>query len=202
MHAWVAERTAELSMNTWLLVSSVIGAALVLAYRVRESQRPITQRKIVIPPLGMSTGFSMFMYAPARIPALWAASAFLLGALVFSYPLVKTSKLRREGEHVMLRRSRAFLWILGGLVVVRIALRTYVGQYVSPLQTASLFFVLAFGMVLTWRGRMLIDYMRLHADGAGLADPLGPPRSLAGLGPTSAPGSQAAEPPPERSLSL
>jgi membrane protein CcdC involved in cytochrome C biogenesis len=157
-------------MNTWLLVSSLLGAALVLAYRVRESRRPITQRLIVIPPLGMSTGFAMFLYPPTRIPALWAAIAFLVGALLFSYPLIRTSKLTRQGSVIMLRRSRAFLWILLGLVIARIALRTYVEHYISPLQTASIFFVLAFGTILTWRARMLFDYRRLvrGADDSGL----------------------------------
>jgi membrane protein CcdC involved in cytochrome C biogenesis len=156
-------------MNTWLLVSSLIGAALVMAYRVRESTRPITARKIVIPPLAMSTGFGMFAYPPARIPPLWAASAFLCGALILSYPLVKTSKLMRVGELVMLKRSKAFLWILVGLVVIRIALRSYVGQYVDPLQTASLFFVLAFGMIVVWRVRMLIEYRQLVREPAATA---------------------------------
>ena len=148
-------------MNTWLLVSSVIGAGLVMAYRVRESTRPITPRKIIIPPLGMSTGFGMFVYPPARIPPLWAAGAFLFGALILSYPLVKTSKLTRVGDLVMLKRSKAFLWILIGLVTIRLVLRGYVGQYVDPLQTASLFFVLAFGMIVVWRVRMLLEYRQL-----------------------------------------
>jgi membrane protein CcdC involved in cytochrome C biogenesis len=155
-------------MNTWLLVSSLIGAALVMAYRMRESTRPITTRKIVIPPLGMSTGFSMFLYPPARISPLWAAAAFALGALVLSYPLVKTSKLTRVGDVVMLRRSRWFIWILVGLVAVRIGLRSYVGQYVDPLQTASLFFVLAFGMIVVWRVRMLLEYRQLTREPAPL----------------------------------
>ena len=153
-------------MSTWLLVSSLIGAGVVLAYRVRESMRPINTVRIVMPPLGMSTGFCMFFYPPTRIPLLWAAGAFLMGALVFSFPLVKTSKLRREGDVVMLKRSPAFLWILLGLVAVRIALRTYVGRYIDPLQTASLFFVLAFGMISVWRVRMLFEYRRLLQDPA------------------------------------
>lgn len=148
-------------MNTWLLVSSLFGAGLVLAYRVRESTRPITPRKIVIPPFAMSTGFGMFLYPPARIPPLWAAVAFLCGALILSYPLVRTSKLTRMGDTVMLKRSKAFLWILIGLVVIRVALRSYVGQYVDPLQTAGLFFVLAFGMIVVWRVRMLLEYRQL-----------------------------------------
>lgn len=157
-------------MNTWLLISSLIGAAFVMAYRMRESTRPINVPRIVMPPLGMSTGFGMFLYPPTRIPLLWAAGAFLLGALVLSYPLVKTSKLKREGDVVMLKRSRAFLWILLGLVGVRVVLRTYVGRYIDPLQTASVFFVLAFGMITVWRVLMLIEYRQLMAEAPRSAD--------------------------------
>jgi len=149
-------------MNTWLLVSSLFGGALVMAYRMRETTRPVTPRKIVIPPLGMSTGFGMFAYAPTRIPALWGVTAFAIGALVLSYPLVKSSKLERQGDVVMLQRSRAFLWIILGLFAVRFLARRYVEQYVSPIQTGSIFFVLAFGMVLTWRVRMYFEYRKLH----------------------------------------
>ena len=150
-------------MNTWLLVSSLLGGALVMAYRMRETTRPVTPRKIVIPPLGMSTGFSMFAYAPARIPALWGVTAFAIGALILSYPLVRSSRLERQGDVVMLQRSRAFLWVIVGLFAVRFLARRYVEQYVSPIQTGSIFFVLAFGMILVWRVRMYVEYKKLHA---------------------------------------
>jgi membrane protein CcdC involved in cytochrome C biogenesis len=148
-------------MKTLLVITSLLGAAAIIAWRVRETQRPVTVRKIIIPPLGMSTGFSMFAYPPTRIPVSWALAAFALGALLLSYPLVKSSRLVRSGETVMLERSKAFLWILLGLVAVRFAARSYVEQYVSPLQTGSIFFVLAFGMILRWRVLMYLEYRRL-----------------------------------------
>jgi membrane protein CcdC involved in cytochrome C biogenesis len=148
-------------MHTWLVVSSLIGGALVIAYRVRETTRPVTPRKIIIPPLGMSTGFSMFAYAPARIPPLWALAAFAMGALVLSYPLVKSSRLHIVGDAIMLQRSRAFLWIIFGLFALRVAARSYVEQYVSAIQTGAIFFVLAFGMIVTWRVRMYLEYRKL-----------------------------------------
>jgi membrane protein CcdC involved in cytochrome C biogenesis len=132
-----------------------------MAWRVRETTRPVTVRKIVIPPLGMSTGFCMFLFSPARIPFTWALVAFVLGAAAFSYPLVKSSKLTRVGDLVMLKRSRAFLWIIVGLFAVRFAARRYVEQYVDPLQTGALFFVLAFGMIVVWRIRMYFEYKKL-----------------------------------------
>jgi len=146
-----------------LAAASIVGAAVIFTWRLRETTRPITARKILIPPLGMSTGFCMFVYPPTRVPPTWGLAAFLVGALVFCWPLVKTSRLTREGDAIMLKRSRAFLWILLGLVAVRLAARTYVEQLISPLQTGSIFFLLAFGMILPWRVLMFLEYRRLTA---------------------------------------
>ena len=41
--------------------------------------------------------------------------------------------------------------ILLGLAALRLALRGYVGQVLSAQQTAGLFFVVAFGMIVRWR---------------------------------------------------
>lgn len=147
-----------------LAVGSIAGAAAVFTWRLRETSRPITARKILIPPLGMSTGFGMFVYAPTRVPVAWGALAFLAGAILFCYPLVRTSTLRREGGAIRLERSKAFLWILLGLVAVRFAARSYVEQHLSPLQTGAVFFCVAFGMILPWRALMYLEYRRLVRD--------------------------------------
>ena len=61
-----------------------------------------------------------------------------------------------------MRRSRAFIAILFALAAVRIALRGYVGESLSAQQTAGLFFVLAFGMIVRWRSAMVREYRRLR----------------------------------------
>ena len=61
----------------------------------------------------------------------------------------------------MMRRSRAFIAILLGLAAVRFALRQYVGHIISPQQTAGLFYILAFGMIVRWRTTMWMQYKRL-----------------------------------------
>jgi membrane protein CcdC involved in cytochrome C biogenesis len=134
-----------------------------MAWRIRETQRPVTVRKIVVPPLGMSTGLFMFLAPQTRVPVPWAVTAFLLGAFVLSYPLIHTSSLHREGDVVMLKRSPAFLWVLLGLVAVRLAARTWVEQYVDTVQTGSLFFLLAFGMIIRWRVGMYVAYRKIAA---------------------------------------
>ena len=145
------------------VVAPVVGGSAVLAWRIRETQTPVTVRKIVIPPLGMSTGFFMFVRPEMRIPWTLALGAFLFGALVLSIPLERTSSLERRDDVVMMRRSNGFLVILLGLLAMRLLLHDYVGHLLPPLQTGALFFVLAFGMILRWRAAMYVKYQRLVA---------------------------------------
>jgi membrane protein CcdC involved in cytochrome C biogenesis len=145
----------------FMVAASLAGAGAMIAWRLRETSRPVTMRRIVGPPLGMSTGLAMFLAPAARVPWSWALAAFLLGALVLAIPVARASRLVRRGDVVLLERSRAFLWILLGVVAVRLALRTYVEQVLSPMQTGGLFFLLAYGMILRWRVSMLLSYRRL-----------------------------------------
>jgi membrane protein CcdC involved in cytochrome C biogenesis len=146
-----------------LLVMSIVGAAVVLTWRLRETSRPVTARRIIIPPLGMSTGLCMFAYPPARIPILWALAAVSAGALLFSYPLARTSRLTRDGDAIRLERSPAFLVILLVLVAVRFAARAWVERYVSPIQTGAIFFLIALGMIVPWRLMMYREFRRISA---------------------------------------
>ena len=48
---------------------TLLGAAGMIGWRLRESRAAVTARKIVIPPAGMSTGFLMFLFPATRITA-------------------------------------------------------------------------------------------------------------------------------------
>lgn len=147
--------------------ASLIGAGGVIAWRLHETRRPVTPRGIILPPLGMSTGFAMFAVPQMRIPLWWGVAAFIIGAGLFAIPLARTSRLERVGDTIMMRRSPAFLAILLILVAIRFALRSYIDRFISPLETGALFFVLAFGMILRWRVGMLMEYQRLMRRGTG-----------------------------------
>ena len=140
---------------------SIAGAVVILLWRAAETRTPVTVPKVVIPPLGMSTGLCMFAVPQMRIPWSWALVALLLGATLFAWPLIRTSQLTRVGDQVLMKRSRAFLWILLGLVAVRFALRAYIERTVSTPQTGALFFLLGLGAIVRWRAGMLRDYLRL-----------------------------------------
>lgn len=145
------------------VLGAVAGLIAVLTWRVRESRTPVSTRKIVIPPLGMATGFSMFFVPAFRLPLAWAAGAFLAGAIALAYPLLLTTRLVREGDTVMMRRSSAFITVIIALAAIRLLARGYFDTVLSAQQTGALFFVLAFGMIVRWRIRMFLDYRRLIA---------------------------------------
>jgi len=107
----------------------------------------------------------MFLVPAFRVPLLWALAVFCIGALVLAYPLIRTSRLayHDDGETVMMRRSAAFFIVVIVLAVVRFAAKDYLDRFISMEQTASLFFILAFGMILRWRLSMLMEYRRLTA---------------------------------------
>lgn len=152
---------AMLPLNVMSLIGSVAGAIAVMVWRVRESRTAVTAKKIVIPPLGMATGFGMFIVPAFRVPWSWAGLAFLGGALGLAYPLLRTSRLVREGETVMAQRSHAFFAVVILLAGIRVAARGYLDTVLSVQQTASLFFILAFGMILRWRTDMFLQYRAL-----------------------------------------
>ena len=145
---------------------SLAGAGFVLIWRYRETSTPVTLRKLIIPPLGMSTGLCMFIAPETRVPWFWALGAFLLGALVFSVPLARSSKLIREGDTMLMKRSPLFLVLLLGLVAVRFALRSWIEVYWSQLQTGALFFLLALGAVVRWRLALVMEFKKLTASTA------------------------------------
>ena len=148
-------------LNVLSLISSIIGAVVVMAWRVRETRAPLSVKRIVIPPLGMATGFSMFVVPMFRVPWTWALGAFFLGVVALAYPLLRTSRLIRDGDVVMLQRSNTFLAVLIVLAGIRIAARGYLDTLLTVQQTAALFFVLAFGMILRWRTQMFLEYRAL-----------------------------------------
>ncbi|HVJ05964.1 MAG TPA: cytochrome c biogenesis protein CcdC [Candidatus Saccharimonadales bacterium] len=148
-------------LNVASLISSIIGAIVVMIWRVRESRTAVSAKKIIIPPLGMATGFMMFVVPAFRVPWSWAGMAFLGGAIGLAYPLLRTSRLIREGNAVMAQRSNAFFAVVILLAGIRVAARGYLDTVLSVQQTAALFFILAFGMILRWRTEMFFQYRAL-----------------------------------------
>jgi membrane protein CcdC involved in cytochrome C biogenesis len=145
------------------IVISLAGLIAVTAWRLREVRTAVSLRKIIIPPLGMATGFSMFFVPAFRIPWAWAGLAFLIGAVALAYPLLLTTRLIRIENAIMMKRSSAFLVVLFVLAAIRFLARGYFDTILTVQQSAGLFFILAFGMIVRWRAQLLIDFRKLTA---------------------------------------
>lgn len=139
------------------------GAVVVIMWRLREARTAVSLRKIIFPPLGMATGFSMFIDPAFRVPWLWAGVAFLIGAVALAWPLLLTTRLEMQGETVRMKRSSAFLAVILVLAAIRFFARGYFDKILTAQQTAGIFFILAFGMILIWRAKMLVDFRKLMA---------------------------------------
>lgn len=143
------------------VLGASVGAVAVITWRLREARTAVSLRKIIIPPLGMATGFSMFVDSAFRVPWTYALSAFLIGAIVLAWPLLLTTRLERQGDTVRMKRSSAFLLVILVLAAIRLFARGYFDKILTAQQTAGVFFILAFGMILIWRAKMLVDFKRL-----------------------------------------
>lgn len=154
-------------MNAFVIGSTVIGTLGVMAWRVKEGQTPVTLPKIIAPPLGMATGFCMFLSQRMRVPLEWASVAFALGLLVFAWPMILTTRLHKESDgHIWMKRSPAFFIMLIALAAIRFGLRDYFEHFISYWQTGALAFILAFGGVLHWRLNMLYRFKKLKNEKA------------------------------------
>lgn len=148
------------------IAGSLVGLLGVLVWRVREARGAVSVKKIVLPPLGMATGFSMFIVPGFRVPWTWGSIAFVIGAIALAYPLLRTSRLVRQGDVIMMERSNAFFTVILVLFAIRLLARGYFDKLLTVEQTGALFYLLAFGMILRWRARMYLEYRELTRAGA------------------------------------
>ncbi|MBM7644484.1 membrane protein CcdC involved in cytochrome C biogenesis [Scopulibacillus daqui] len=142
------------------LLIGVVFAFSIIAVRLKASKKPTNTKKILLPPVFMSTGALMFIFQPFRVPFTEALEAFLVGAF-FSIFLIKTSKFEMHDNQVYLKRSKAFIFILIGLLVIRTVMKIFLEKTIDVPQTGGLFFILAYGMIIPWRVAMFVMYKRL-----------------------------------------
>nr|WP_236702472.1 cytochrome c biogenesis protein CcdC [Alkalicoccobacillus plakortidis] len=163
MNAYV--RVIIMEETNWVLVvipiviAALMGSAA-LIIRMKAAKRPTSARRIMIPPLAMSTGALMFLYEPTRPPLFYVIEAVVVG-FIFSLILIYTSKFEIRDGDIYLKRSKAFAYILVILLLVRIVFRLVVGQNIDPAELSGMFFILAFSMLLPWRIAMLRRYAKL-----------------------------------------
>ncbi|WP_242221492.1 CcdC family protein [Bacillus cereus group sp. BfR-BA-01380] len=148
------------------LLSSILAVCMavgVMFIRLKAAKKPATLKKIVLPPLFMSTGACMYLFPEFRLTTSEILEAIAVG-LIFSIFLIKTSKFEIRGQEIYLKRSKAFVFILIGLLVVRIAFKSYLSQSLDVGQLSGMFFLLAFAMIVSWRIAMFRSFTKLQKE--------------------------------------
>lgn len=141
-------------------IMALISASVMIVVRSRASKRPTSPKKIILPPLFMSTGAFMFFIPYFRLSWILVFESLLVG-MIFSTLLIITTRFEIKGEDIYIKPSKAFVFILIFLLAVRISLKYVLGQEIDLGELSGMFYLLAFGMLLTWRVAMLIKYNKL-----------------------------------------
>jgi membrane protein CcdC involved in cytochrome C biogenesis len=147
-----------------VLISSVIAifmGCLILFVRMKASKKPVNAKKIILPPLFMSTGALMFLHPMFRVGFAQVVEALVVG-MIFSLFLIKTSKFEIKDGNIYLKRSKAFIFILIGLLMIRIIAKFILSTSIDVGELSGMFWILAFGMIVPWRIAMYIQYMKLQ----------------------------------------
>lgn len=148
-----------------LLIGSTIMAVLmgsfVMFLRLRAQKKPVSAKKILIPPVAMSTGALMFVFEEFRVAPIQIVEAVALG-MVFSLLLIATSKFELRDNEIFMKQSKAFPFILIGLLIFRIVLKLLFSDSLDVGELAGMFFILAFAMLAPWRIVMFIKYRKLQ----------------------------------------
>lgn len=147
-------------MVVWSSIAAVMMGLLAIFIRTKAAQKPATAKKIILPPIFMSTGALMYLFPPFRITPMEIFEALAVG-FIFSIFLIKTSTFEVRGKEIYLKRSKAFVFILFGLLFIRIILKSYLSSAIDVGELSGMFFLLAFGMIVPWRIAMFITYKKL-----------------------------------------
>ncbi|MDF2946086.1 MAG: hypothetical protein K0S51_765 [Bacillales bacterium] len=142
--------------STIIAVFMMIGAMVV---RVRSSKKPATIKKIVLPPLFMSTGSLMYLSPIFRMSLLEMVEATLIG-IIFGLILNKITRFEIRNGEIYLKRTKSFFLILVALIIVRLILKYFLGATIDYGQLSGMFFWLAFSMIVTWRVTMFIKFKK------------------------------------------
>ncbi|MDQ0350720.1 membrane protein CcdC involved in cytochrome C biogenesis [Alkalibacillus filiformis] len=143
-----------------ITVMAVIMATGMIVVRMRASKKPATVKKIILPPLFMSTGALMFFVPYFQIQWILVVEATIVG-LLFSILLIYTSNFEVKENDIYLKPSKALGFILVGLLLIRLTWKAITGADISVGETSAMFYILAFAMLLTWRVAMLLKYLKL-----------------------------------------
>lgn len=140
-------------------IGAIIMGLLVILWRNNETKTPLHLKKIIIPPIMMSTGALMFLFPYFRLDNYLILEAVVVG-IVFSFALLLTTKYEVKDDELYVKASKLFPIILVGLLIIRTFMKTILSQEITPGEIGGMFFLLAFTMIVIWRTSMVLHYLQ------------------------------------------
>lgn len=140
-------------------IAALMGLAVIII-RMKAQKYPTNAKKIILPPIFMSTGALMFVIPYFRLTGLEIIEAVAVG-MFFSIFLIFTSNFEVKGKDIFMKRSKLFPVILISLLVIRSLAKLFLSSTIDPGQLAGMFFLLAFSMIVPWRIAMYMKYKKL-----------------------------------------
>jgi len=153
-----------MSKDMSIIASTIFATVMalgVIVVRLKAAKKPTNLKKIILPPFFMSTGALMFIVPEFRLNGSEVLEAVCIG-LFFSLFLIKTSKFEIVDNEIYLKRSKSFVFILLGLLIVRIIMKLYLSSSIDVGQLSGMFFLLAFSMIVPWRFAMYKSYTKMR----------------------------------------
>ncbi|MBZ5201401.1 cytochrome c biogenesis protein CcdC [Planomicrobium chinense] len=148
-----------------MLVVTTVGALgmgiMAMIVRSKSAKKPASAKKIILPPLFMSTGALMFVFPFFRVAPIQIGEALLVGVL-FSTVLIWSSKFEVRDGDIYLKQSKAFVFILIGLLLIRVIGKVVLSSTIDVGELGGMFWILAFGMIVPWRLAMYMQYRKLQ----------------------------------------
>lgn len=155
----------QIPTEIYLIITTagaLVMGLLAMFIRSKSAKKPASVKKIILPPFFMSTGALMFVFPFFRVAPLQIFEALAVGVL-FSTVLIWTSKFEVRDGDIYLKQSKAFVFILFGLLLVRVIGKVVLSSSIDIGELSGMFWILAFGMLWPWRLTMLWQYKKIAA---------------------------------------
>lgn len=150
--------------SIYLIIGTTVMATcmgfLAIIVRSKSAKRPVSVKKIILPPIFMSSGALMFVFEEFRVAPIQIVEALGVGIL-FSFILIKTTKFETRDDDIYMKRTKSFAFILFGLLFVRLLGKLLLSNTIDVGEIGGMFWILAFGMIVPWRIAMLMKYKKL-----------------------------------------
>src|SRR5690625_7029875 len=98
----------------------------IINVKLKAAKKPTSVKKIILPPLFMSTGALMFFFPEFQVKWIQVFEAISVG-MIFSLFLIKTSKFEIRKQEIYLILSKPFSLILFGLLGIPIVIKSIMG---------------------------------------------------------------------------